>query len=71
MKKMNKTLGSKILLLAATFIFQQCGKGDDGGDLYGTPNTEPAVVTITASDFTINLLKTQKKGLLLEPFKLV
>ena len=59
---MNKTLGSKILLLAATFIFQQCGKGDDGGDLYGTPNTEPAVVTITASDFTINFIENPEEG---------
>lgn len=62
MKKMNKTLGSKILLLAAIVIFQQCGKGDDGGDPYGTPNTEPAVVTITASDFTINFIENPEEG---------
>ena len=59
---MNKTLGSKILLLAAIVIFQQCGKGDDGGDPYGTPNTEPAVVTITASDFTINFIENPEEG---------
>ena len=62
MKKMNKTFGSKILLLAAIVIFQQCGKGDDGGDPYGTPNTEPAVVTITASDFTINFIENPEEG---------
>ena len=63
MKKMNKTLGSKILLLAAIVIFQQCGKGDDGGgDPYGTPNTEPAVVTITASNFTTNFIENPEEG---------
>lgn len=63
MKKMNKTLGSKILLLAAIVIFQQCGKGDDGGgDPYGTPNTEPSVVTITASNFTTNFIENPEEG---------
>ncbi len=62
MKKMSKTLGSKILLLAAIVIFQQCGKGDDGGDPYGTPNTEPAVVTITASNFTTNFIENPEEG---------
>ena len=54
MKKIIKTLGSKLLLLNAVFLFQQCSKGDDAGNGYG-PAPEPLVVTVTASNFTTNL----------------
>lgn len=53
MKKMNNTLGSKILLLAAVIVFMQCSKGDDGGGNYG-PTEEPLAVTLTASNFNTN-----------------
>lgn len=50
---MNQTLGSKLLLLAAVFVFQQCSKGDDGGDGYGA-TTAPQVITVSASNFNTN-----------------
>ena len=60
MKKMSWTLGSKILLLAATVIFQQCSKGDDGGDT--PPTTEPLTITVTASNFNTNFDENPSDG---------
>ena len=61
MKKMIWPLGSKLLLLSAVFIFQQCSKGDDGGDGYG-PTTEPLVITVTASNFNTNFNENPNNG---------
>ena len=61
MKKMIWPLGSKLLLLTAVFIFQQCSKGDDGGDGYGS-TTEPLVITVTASNFNANFNENPTDG---------
>lgn len=61
MKKTNWTLGSKLLLLTAVFIFQQCSKGDDAGEGYG-PTTEPLVITVTASNFNTNFDENPDNG---------
>ena len=61
MKKMIWPLGSKLLLLTAVFIFQQCSKGDDGGGGYGS-TTEPLVITVTASNFNTNFNENPAEG---------
>ena len=61
MKKIIWTLGSKLLLFTAVFIFQQCSKGDDGDDGYGS-TTEPLVITVTASNFNTNFNENPTDG---------
>ena len=61
MKKIIWTLGSKLLLLNAVFLFQQCSKGDDAGNGYG-PTPEPLVVTVTASNLTTNFNENPANG---------